>query len=111
MNLVSQRGQAPQQAGGPPGSAGSPGSKIQPVEGLRNLYGVKEDCELLVHYGYLKESPSLSLLRDDSAAREGGYLPLWHEHVVYDSNATEFSTQVGIGPLPNEEGREGTAMD
>ena len=94
------------------------------------------------------QSPALSLLRDDSAAREGGYLPLWHEHVVcgtkqigrcflcfkvntatltlrelvqiaagdwkldaiwndfvtvanlsprYDSNATEFSTQVKWG--------------
>lgn len=63
---------------------------------------MKEDCELLVHYGYLKEAPSLALLRDDHAAQEGGYLPLWHEHVLYDSNATEFTTKVEIGPLPNE---------
>ena len=34
------------------------------------------------------QSPSIALLRDDSAAREGGYLPLWHEHVVCGTEQT-----------------------
>jgi len=69
------------------------------ARGMRNVYGLSEECMLYVHYGLSQEAPPLEALLDEKLSAEKGFNLLWTEKVWYKSDATMVQKNITVGPL------------
>mmetsp|Transcript_94977 Transcript_94977/g.188135 ORF Transcript_94977/g.188135 Transcript_94977/m.188135 type:complete len:627 (+) Transcript_94977:109-1989(+) len=107
MNFLTSQRKQPEQA--PPGKVDA-GGGIKPgspdvahrQQGLRNLYGQIEECELLVHLAENSTAPPLAALRNETLANEQGWTLLWQQRVWYEASAAPVSSNITVSPLSAE---------
>merc|ERR1719162_1383454 len=57
--------------------------------GMRNLYGLNEDCELFVHISTGNRHPNIDAVLDEKLGKEQGIDLVWHQRVWYASDAQQ----------------------